>query len=66
MLPMPKDEIMRGLFITLDPDQRQKISRKDFGTMIKAQAPVSSFVDRLRKKLLRGKDRLKRVLTEEC
>ena len=65
MRPMPKDEIMRGLFNTMDPDQRQKISRKDFGRMIKSRAPVSSFIDRLRKKLLRGKERLMRVLTEE-
>lgn len=36
MLPMPKDAILRGLFNTMDPDQRHKISREDFGKTVRS------------------------------
>ena len=66
MKPMPDENKLRGLFNTLDPDQRQKISRQDFGKIIIAKGPQSTFLSRLRKKLLKGKERLHNVLLEEC
>jgi Ca2+-binding EF-hand superfamily protein len=66
MRPMPEDNKLRGLFNTLDPDQRHKISRADFARIIKDKGPQSSFLTRLRKKVIKGKDRLHNVLLEEC
>lgn len=56
--PMPEENLLRGLFNTLDPDQRHKISRLDFGNIVRQKAPLSSFLTRLRKKILKGKERL--------
>lgn len=65
MLPMPEDNKLRGLFNILDPDQRGKISRNDFGTIIKNKTPVSSYLARIRKKIVKGKERFHGVLLEE-
>ena len=62
---MPEDAKLIGLFNTLDPDQRHKISRQDFGTMIRNRAPLSTFLSRLRQKLLKGKERLHNVMMED-
>ena len=35
MRPMPAENKLRGLFNTLDPDQRSRISRHDFGEIIR-------------------------------
>ena len=64
--PMPDDNLIRGLFNTLDPDQRHKISRFDFGNTIRSKGPISSFLTRLKKKILKGKERLHGVLLHEC
>ena len=63
--PLPDENLLRGLFNALDPDQRHRISRRDFGATIREKAPQSSFLTRLRKKLLRGKERLHNVILEE-
>lgn len=39
MKPMPADNKIRALFNTLDPDQRHKISRQDFGKIIQTGSP---------------------------
>jgi len=66
MRPLPEDNKLRGLFNTLDPDQRHKISRADFGKIIKEKGPQSSFLTRLRMKVVKGKERLHNALLEEC
>lgn len=66
MKPMPETNKLQGLFNTLDPDQRGKISRNDFGNMVKNKAPLSTFLTRLRKKMIKGKERLHCVISEEC
>lgn len=62
---MPSDEKLQSLFNTLDPDQRHKISRNDFGNTIRAKNPLSTFMTRLRQKLLKGKERLRNVMMED-
>ena len=62
---MPEDAKLISVFNTLDPDQRHKISRKDFGDMIRNKAPLTTFMSRLRQKLLKGKERLHNVMLED-
>ena len=65
MKQMPEDNILRALFNRLDPDQRHRISRQDFGKIVSTKGPISTFLNRFRKKLLRGQERLRRVTQEE-
>jgi hypothetical protein len=56
--------LIRRLFDLINPDSNEKLSKADFCKFMKNQEPAS-FVDRLKIKLKRGKDRLRACLVDE-
>ena len=64
--PPPEENKLKALFKALDVDNREKISRSDFAKFIRDKKPVGSFLDRIEKKALRGKERLIYAINEEC
>lgn len=61
----PAENLLRALFNTICADQRNKISRANFGSLLRTNKPPT-FLTRLELKVKRGAGRLLGLLKEEC
>ena len=57
------EALLKGLFNTINADQRDKIAKADFVSIFQNQE-VPSFIERFRRRLMRGQQRLTLAIKE--
>ena len=63
--PPPAENKLKVLFSAIDTQNRSRISRDDFAGFVLNKRPTGNFLDKLRNKIMKGKDRFTQAITLE-
>lgn len=55
--PPPHENKLKVLFSAIDIQNRSRISRDEFASFVLNKHPTGNFLDKLRNKIIKGKDR---------
>ena len=63
--PPPPESKLRALFAAIDTQNRARIGRDDFASFVKNKCPSGNFLEKLRNKVMKGKDRFTSAISQE-